>query len=359
MRTLSSYLLEEITAPFIVGLLVILVMLLGDQLYELLNLLLAKDVAPLTVVRLLLFILPDMMVVAFPLATILAVSLALDRLVREREWDAMRLAGCSLGRLLLPIHCFGLVAGGLAWFVSEHLAPAAKREYVAIHTRLALADPTVVIQPQSWFQAPGRDRWLFVDRIAETTGEMFEVVVFSDLQGDYPSALFARRAQRVGDKLVLREVVRHLWRPDGSLQRESETAVAEVQFASLLPESIGTPSTAGELTSGQLREMIRQSADQGVARTDQVIDLHRRYAAPVACYLLALLCVPLNILLSRRGGFMGLLITSVLVVVYFLTHEIGVTLARDGFLQRVPLLGVWLQNLLFGGLALLLLRRCR
>ncbi|NUQ00689.1 MAG: YjgP/YjgQ family permease [Armatimonadetes bacterium] len=359
MKLLQRYLLEEILAPFLVGVMVILVMLLGDHLYTLLNLLLVKHVELGTVFRLLLFILPDMMVRAAPLATILAVSLGVNRLVRENEWSPMRLGGMSPGQMLLPVHLFGLGAGLLAWIVSEQIAPAAKMEYTRIYTQLSLSDPTVVIEPQSWFQPPGNESWFFVNSVDESTGEMHNLVVFSDLRSDYPTVLIARHARLVGERFLLREVVRHIYRPDGTLYRESETREVEVLFSSLVPQVGGIPQAAAEMSSTQLRRMLEDLREKGVKQPVQLVDLHAKYAVPVACYLLALMCVPLNLLNAQRGSFVGLLITSVLVIVYFLTHEIGLTLARDGFLRQYPVVGAWLQNIVFGVLALALMRRVR
>ena len=356
---LQRYLLEELVAPFIVGVLIILVMLLGDQLYYLVDKLVVKGVGLGTVTKLLLFVLPDMMVTSFPLATMLAVSLAVNRLVREEEWSSMRLGGMSLGAMLVPVHLFGLSAGLLAWVVAENIAPQAKQEFVRLTTRLALEDPTMVVKPQIWFQSPAGDRWFYVHSVDKSTGLMRNLVVYSDLRNDYPTVLVARTAHKADGRFLLQHVVRHLWRPDGTLQRESETAEVELQVSRLLPENIGSSTGSGEMTSSQLKHLIGDLKKQGVKRPDQTGELHRKYAMPVACYILALLCVPLNLLTGRRGNFFGLLVTSVLVIVYFLTHEIGVTLAREGFLRAAPALGPWLQNLIFGALAVWLLRRCR
>lgn len=356
---LQRYLLEEIIAPFVVGVMMILVMLLGDHLYKLLDLVIVKGVGLLTVARILLLIMPEMMVIAFPLATMLAVSLGVNRLVRENEWSSMRLGGMSLQRMLVPVIVFGAGVGCLAWLISEHLAPAAKQEYVRATTRLALANPTVVIQPKKWFQPPTNDRWFFVNSVDPRTGVMRNLVIFSELQSDYPTALMAQEGRLVGERFVLKKVVRHMWRSDGTLERESETDEVEMRFSKLVPQVIGLGQTAGEMSSGQLKALIRQQGKQGIRRPDQVIDLHRKYAAPVACLVLALMCVPLNVLTAHRGSFFGLLITAILVVIYFLTLKLGESLARDGFLRQVPVLGVWLQTIVFGLLTAGLLRRCR
>jgi len=356
---LQRYILEEIVAPFVVGTMVVLVMLLGDHLYDSLDLLLNRGVDLRTVGRLLLFVMPEMAVIALPLATVIAVSLGINRLVHELEWSSLRLAGASLAMLTWPVLVFGVVAMIVSGIISEAVAPAAKQEYIRINTRLSLADPTVAIDAQQWFQSPSRDRWIFVNAIDERSGLMSNLIVFSELHSDYPTVLMARTAKLEDGTFVLRDVVRHLWRPDGTLQRESETTEVRIQFASLMPEVVGQMPTSGEMTSNQLRQLIETQHEQGQNRPSDIVELNRRYAAPVACLLLALLCVPLNILTAHRGRFFGLLIAVVLVIVYFLTLSLGTNLGLHGALQKIPALGPWLQNILFAGLAAVLFWKCR
>ena len=135
---------------------------------------------------------------------------------------------------------------------------------------------------------------------------------------------------------------------------ERESAVFRVgqlaEAAGIEMRSMPDPRSASQLRSEMGKDRGSRNA---------LIDLHRRYAAPVACLVLALLSIPLNLAGGRRAGYLGLLVSAVLVVVYFLTLQLGVSLARNGLLREVPLLGVWLQNLIFGALALVLLWRQR
>lgn len=359
MRLLDRYLLEEVTAPFVIGVLILLVMLLGDQLYRLLELLITHDVPLATIGRLLLFLLPEMMVMGMPLATVLAISLGVGRLQRENEWSMMRLGGASLGRLLAPMLAFGVIVAAANWVVAEHIAPVATAQFNRIRNELAQADPTVVVEPQRWFKPSHRSPSFYVNSVDRQTGVLEQVIVFSARQTDFPIALFAKRARYERGAFVLSDVVRHVWRPDGTLSREGHSAQVILPIQRLTPSVTGSPLAPSEMSAAQLREMVEEQLAQGIQRPDQIIDLHRKYAGPVACLILALLSVPVNLLLPHRGGYMGLLVTSVLAIVYFLLMQFGESLARTGMLQDLPVLGAWLHNIVFGVVALALLARCR
>jgi lipopolysaccharide export LptBFGC system permease protein LptF len=356
---LDRYLLEEISAPFVVGVLVILVMLLGDSLYYLMSLVIVHGVGLGTVTRLLLFILPEMMANAFPLATILAVSLGVSRLAREGEWTAMRLSGVSLPRMLAPFVGFGVAVALMTWSVAEHLAPAANVEFARVVTAIGLSKPTVVLKPQTWYRPTSGESAFYVGGVDDATGTLRHLLLFTDLRSDYPSMLSAASARYSDGKFVLERVIRHVWRPDGTLQREGESRQAILRIDQLASATSLMPRLPETRSAAQLRETISAARKHGAPDNSVLLDLHRRYAGPAACLVLALLCVPLNLAGGRRGGYMGLLISAVLVVVYFLTLQLGLSLARTGFLQRLPVLGAWLQNVVFGLLALVLLRRAR
>ncbi|MBI5831560.1 MAG: LptF/LptG family permease [Armatimonadetes bacterium] len=356
MLRADRYLWEEVVTPFLVGVQVILVPLLGDSLYYLMRMVIVHHVDLLTVGRLLLFLVPAMMCNAFPLATILAVSLAVSRLAREGEWSALRLGGWGLGRMARPFVAFGLAVGVMHWVVSEHLAPAANKEFGRLVTQISLRTPTATLKPQTWVSPAGAGWALYVSRIDESTGTLSGLVIFCDLQSDFPTVLSARQARFGDGEFALQGVVRHVWRADGTLEREGESESAVFRVGQLAETAgIEMRTVPDPRSASQLREEVgKQRGSHGT-----LIDLHRRYAAPMACLVLALLCIPLNLMGGRRAGYLGLLVSAVLVVVYFLTLQLGVSLARNGFLRDAPLVGVWLQNIIFGGLALLLLWRQR
>ncbi len=355
MRRLERYILAEIAGPFVVGVLLILVILLGDHLHKMLRVLITQDVGLVTVIRLLAFILPELTVVGIPLATILAVSVGINRLAVDREWSTMRTSGLSLGRMLVPVHLFGLTVALTTWLIGEHLAPAAKQEFDRTFSTLRLSNPALVVEPGRWLDTPAGDARFYVRRVDPRTNRLEELLILTDLQSDYPTTLTARQAWFDDDGFVMHDVIRHVWRPDGTLRSDSRTTTARVAIRRLTFEGLVTAGgLPDQMTSDQLRRQIEQQREQGLDPVSDTIALQLRYAAPVGCYLLALMCAPLALLTARRGPFAGLLIAATLVVVYFLSLQLGASLARSPAFEPFPTLGVWLQNLAFGLVAVVL-----
>jgi lipopolysaccharide export LptBFGC system permease protein LptF len=84
-----------------------------------------------------------------------------------------------------------------------------------------------------------------------------------------------------------------------------------------------------------------------------LIELHNRFAYPVACLVLMLVGVPLGVA-SRRGGKSSAVVAAIaLVIVYYSVSLIGTALGRQNWIPAF--LAVWMANLLFstGGIFLL------
>src|SRR5437899_13076355 len=105
MRTsiADRYILQEIFAPFLLGVGAFLVILVGDILYTLAEFIASRQVGAGTIVELLIYKLPAILVITFPVSTLAGLVLGLARLAEDRELQAMRLAGCRHVRLVVAV----------------------------------------------------------------------------------------------------------------------------------------------------------------------------------------------------------------------------------------------------------------
>ena len=85
------------------------------------------------------------------------------------------------------------------------------------------------------------------------------------------------------------------------------------------------------------------------------IEFNRRLALPTACLVLVLIGIPLGLSAKKGGKGAGFVLTIVLVFIYYFVSIIGVSLARGGKIS--PVLGVWMANIVFGLIGVVLLSR--
>jgi LPS export ABC transporter permease LptG len=83
------------------------------------------------------------------------------------------------------------------------------------------------------------------------------------------------------------------------------------------------------------------------------IELHNRFAVPVACLVLMLLGVPLGVNSRRGGKSAGFVLTILLVFVYYFLSSTGIQLGHQ---SRLPaFIAVWAANVLFATAGIFLL----
>ena len=127
MRTgiADRYIVQEILAPFLLGIGAFLVILVGDILYTLAEFIASRQVGVVTVIELLLYKLPAILVITFPVSTLVGIVLGLGRLAKDREIQAMRLAGFSLMRIFAPVFAFGIVTTVATFAINRRHTPPA------------------------------------------------------------------------------------------------------------------------------------------------------------------------------------------------------------------------------------------
>src|SRR5207247_11332849 len=109
--------------------------LVMNRIVDMLDLVLNRGISPFIVVKLIGCILPSIMALALPMATLLAATLAFGRLAHDRELLAFKSAGTSLGRLTRPIAVAGMVLSLILLVFNGTVIPAAAGSFKRILDR--------------------------------------------------------------------------------------------------------------------------------------------------------------------------------------------------------------------------------
>ena len=111
-----------------------------------------------------------------------------------------------------------------------------------------------------------------------------------------------------------------------------------------------------EMTIPELKQAIREGKEQHSSTTSLEVNYHERYSVPAACYVFAIFAPVFAIWFGRGGGFVGVLVSILMVMLYWNIFVISTEIfGRNGWIS--PLLSAWLPNILFAALAVFGLRR--
>lgn len=371
MRILSRVIFREIISSAALGTVLFTFVLFLHNLDRLFALLVRSSATPLVVAKLFIFAIPATIPFSLPLGVLVGVLLALSRMSADGEIIAMRAAGVpsvTVSRPVLLFSFLGLIATALA---TLWITPLTLKLTSDMAKDLAAAQLTTEIQPRI-FEEQFPNTVLYVDEVVTGMQVVWRRVLIADVttpedleaqhkdRGEGPKITVAAEAIATADpehnriQLNMKDV-RTLYRDkDGKVISEA-TPVGVVALQAQKPSELHLNHEVTEIDTGPLYKRVYR--DQSKLTHDEwveaAIELHKRFAIPFACVLLAVVGIPLGVS-SRKGGKSTAFVMTVLLAFCYYTSLISlIGLAKKGSLS-VPV-AVWTPDVAFALTGLILL----
>jgi len=354
LKHMDRYLLGEMVLPFVGGILLIVVMLVGNTLFPLIEDIVKNGIPPLIVARLVVFNLPILIPLTLPPGVALASAWAVNRMARDSEVTAIRMAGVSLKRLFLPIICVGALASVTSFVVGDRVVPAAWREFQKTQGQLfayALqASPTVAANKVFTFQ----DYSFFIGAIQKDPAgkadnlKLSRVVIYQNPIGPnaFPIRITAQSADYSHDVWTLHHAIASTFDSAGYTALEvgpkTMTLNLQVPLDSLAGAAIDTPDN---LSMAQLGTQMAALARTGQDTTVVAFNYYSKLGLPLLCLGFALCAPPLALRFARAGAYMGIFLSIIMVWVAWNTLLLTKILGVAG--RMPPALAAWSPALLF------------
>jgi len=357
VRILTRYILGEILSHTLIGGVIFTFILFMKELPRILEMMVHNSSTFTSLMEVILFMMPNFLMVTIPMAVLVGILLGLSRLASDSEIIAMRASGLGIGYF---VRVASIVAAGgtlLGLINSLYVAPRANQAILAMEKALA-SQASYEIQPRV-FDEDFRNYVLYVQDPRSGTGAAkWRQVFLADVTDPFaPKITTAASATVVSDSaqgllIRLRNGTEHETVAGQPQQYNISTFdTTDLVFAASQQSEghlgrMDTPIYA--MPMNELRRHIRTPEGKRF-----LIELHKRFAYPAACLVLMLVGVPLGVT-SRRGGKSSALVATIaLVVVYYSLTLIGIALGRQNWIPAF--LAVWMANLLFtaGGIFLL------
>ncbi len=128
MKKLDKLILSSFLGPFILTFLVVVFILLTQHMLKYFDDIIGKGLGIDVIGQLLFYFAIFMTPIAMPLAVLLSALIAFGNLGEHFELTAIKSAGISLVRTILPIFYFVLLLTGIAFYVNNNLVPKAALE---------------------------------------------------------------------------------------------------------------------------------------------------------------------------------------------------------------------------------------
>ena len=362
MRILPRYILREVIANALVGMGVFTFVIFMRDAGRLLELV-VRNSAPLPSVAELFFLtVPAALTVTIPMGVLVGILTGLSRLAADSEITALRASGVGVMMFVKVIGVAAVVVTFIASINNLWIAPRSLAELNDLQNRLKSAQASFEVQPRVFYE-DWKNYVLYVQDASAADGTaVWKGIFLADItDAGAPKITLAKEGvamQRSETELQL-----HLL---NGAQHETNPRVADRYSissfeASDIPIILPPPETKGKdvVPAAQLgmRQLLYSAAHAPDKPAERwyLSEFHRRIAMAFACFILALVGIPLGVSSKKGGKAAGFVITIVLVFAYYFASLAGVTLARTGRLPAA--LGVWLPNIAFFIVAILLLWR--
>lgn len=356
MRILTRYILKEVFSHCLLGLLVFTFVLYVRPLNNILELVARRNLSASGILLLFLLPLPSILVITIPMAVLLGTLIGLSRMAADSETIAIRATGIGKGQFVRPVLIFALCGWALTAWMSLFLAPAAARKLERSEASLAAAQANYEIQPRVFIeQFP--HLLLYLKDVTGSGSRWRGVFIVDRSQHNEEKVTLAKSGRLVNEdnshRLMfrLKDGATHEFDP----RHQQQYSVSSFKNADIPIAELGRQATRHISPSmlPPLTLLTHLRARKGSRAA--LVELNYRLALPVACLVLALVAVPIG-LISRKGGkAFGLMLSILLVFIYYVLIASGLNLAKNGHLN--PEVGLWMANVVFGVAGLFMLRQ--
>ena len=358
LSILDRFIVTQMGNSFLFGVLVFSVLLVaGDLLFQIANLVIDKGISLGVVVRLFVYKLPEVVVMTLPMASLLSALLTFGRLSSQSEIVALRAAGIAFRRIIRPVLAASVLVSLGAILLNETIVPLSNRAAQNIMRYEIARERPTLLREQVFLRDESEgvlQRVIYISRLRQNLGTMDDVLIQEFEEGAMKRIVSAKRGiWRDGE----------WWLEDGKAFEVREDRSVKLLFAfarQKLPLQLGPAEVAqtsqrpAEMSAWQLWGHISVMSKQGADLAPLWVLFHLKIAVPWACVILAVLGASLGVGPQRSGAGVGLAMSVLIVFAYYVVMSFSRSFGEAGIIP--PAAAAWLPNLIFLAVAGFLVR---
>jgi lipopolysaccharide export system permease protein len=346
MKILDRYISRQFLSALAFSLLAFVLIFVVVDLIEHLDTFIDKKAPILLVVEFYLYFTPFIILLTLPVAMLLASLFAVSSMSRHRELMAMKSAGISLYRILLPLFRLAFAVSLFSLLVGEVVIPYTNQKKGHIY---------------SW-QIKRRSRQPKLIRrnlyLQGSEGQIYYIREYDGQQKLAKDVLIQKYQEgRLTVRIDAREMIweRGGWTLRDGLVREflggqEKATPFERLRGSDVEETpqdlLRRQKKPEEMDYFELRDYIQRIERSGGEAQRERVDLLLKIAFPFASLIIVLFGAPLASNPRRSGAAVSFAISLFICFIYYSFLRLGQALGYKGSLP--PLLAAWMGNILFG-----------
>ncbi|GAB4318146.1 MAG: LPS export ABC transporter permease LptF [Candidatus Sumerlaeia bacterium] len=405
MKILKRYVIREVAAPFVLGVVFFTFVILTNQLFRRSEMLLAYGLKLSVLARLVCFLLPNILIFIAPMAFLVALLIGFGRLAADNEILAMRASGVSLGFVIRPALGLSILLSALLLVMNWAVLPRINLhvvdtlytlqfnaftnlrpgrfydEFETPNVDLTLYFSNRTIDAEAPAKYPGSNQTLgginlkvaatsekYLARrsaAGEGSQRVFRPATAGASSGESDKQTIILTAATGKIEAITEDRAIRFTLNDGALQlldrkRPDENVIIHFDkfIKYIQPEIINSDSgqyikSRKEMTVPELRSAMNDPGIKLEERHRMSNEFYQRLSLPLSCVAFALLGIPLAIIIRPASKAYGFALSFILIMIYFMVLKWGTSLGEAG--STLAPLAIFSPNILLAVLGAALL----
>lgn len=369
MKILDRMIIREFIPNFFSSLAILVFVLILNRIFELINMIVAKHVEVLIVVKLFLYNLPFIVFLTIPMSALVASIITFGRLSSDFEVAAMRSAGINIVRRIFALFAFSSLLFVAAFFMADYVVPQANHAVRNILSQIVRMRPAVSIEEKVMKWSYDNKTRFYFEEINDDDS-FVGCRIFQD-----NSAISCKSGRITGGKnehevFISMDDGRMIEMCGGGDFRTTDfrEMVVKMKMSETIEENKADERGDREMSIAMLAANIKaieesyrgkDSRDQQERKKKSVYrnltEIHKKISISFGVFAFVLLGSIIGVSLRKSSLALGFTISTVLFVIYYMMLVLGEQMSDNGAAN--PAVTIWFPNYLTSALCGILLFR--
>ncbi|RAP33546.1 hypothetical protein DID75_01915 [Candidatus Marinamargulisbacteria bacterium SCGC AG-410-N11] len=334
-----------------------------DILFYLVDLAILSGVQFSTIIRLLIYKLPAIMVLFFPMAVLFATMLLLVRMAKDNELTILRASGVHTFRILLPLLFIILISSGISFIINEDIVPWTNNVSEKLIRKEIQKKPPPNIVENVVFKGSS-NRFFYIKKVFSKEAKMENLLIFEETRY-FPRLTTAKNASWNGHSWTLNNGYIQEINKDGILEFLDSFEELKIHVDQNIRTYLNRQKSAKEMDSQELKKRIDTLNKGGISTRTLKVEYYMKSSLPGACFIFGFLGIAFCLSFVRSGkDWWGVILSICFAVLsvgfYFFLLSLSRAFAKDPSFNIFgypfyPFLGAWLPNFIYGFIASLVI----
>lgn len=356
---IDRYIFKELIPPFVINLVFFTFVFLMAKILDITNLIVNYSISLSSIILILVYTAPYFLVFVIPISVMMSILLTFLRLSNDNEIIALKAGGMSIYRLIPPVFLFCLLGCGLTGFMTIYGLPWGKSSFKKLTIKVAASNVDLGLKERT-FNDSFKDVMLYVSKVDLKNKALLDIFIEDQRAKNIVSTVVAPKGIIFSDPDKFAFQIRLFNGTINQVDLKSRIANSinfdtydlSLDLKRAAAVARGGPKSKQEMSLAELRQYLKSVTRKDEQYYSILIEFHRKFSIPFACFALGLLAIPLGMLPSSAGRSFGLGLGLVSVLLYYLLLSAGKVFGEAG--AYPPVIGMWVPNIVMGSIGLFL-----